>query len=286
MRVIFLDVDGVLNSERFNRTLEDQHRQLGHHDVCECFKLTRQVDRAAVGRLNRLIAATGAKIVVSSSWRKLLDPEELRRVLVEHGLVGDIVGETPDAQDEDDEAAILDVHAVLDRITRGHEIDFWLRQHPEVDRFVILDDSADMAMHKNRHVQTDAEEGLLDEHVDLALRTMMWDGKSIPSPNGIEDKRPGSSAGIHCHAEGCVETLQLQRTTSIAPSHDEDYQHLMPALDEAAVFLGWRVWHSVFWCPRHVVAKQLACASCRLPCPRCACAGGPYLTASEGSVAS
>lgn len=179
MHAIFLDVDGVLNSERFNRTLEEQHRQLGHHEVCECFKLMRQVDHEAVARLNRLVAATQSKIVISSSWRMLFDPPELQRILVEHGLVAEIIGETPDGQDEPE---MLDVYGPLDRIFRGHEIDFWLRQHPEVTRFVILDDASDMAMHKNRLVQTDCEEGLLDEHVDLAIRVMSWDGKTIPSP--------------------------------------------------------------------------------------------------------
>ena len=37
-------------------------------------------------------------------------------------------------------------------------------------------------MHKNRLVQTDCEEGLLDDHVELAILVMAWDGKSIPSP--------------------------------------------------------------------------------------------------------
>lgn len=179
MHVLFIDIDGVLNSERFNRTLEEQHRQLGHHEVCECFKLMRQVDREAVARLNRLVAVTQSKIVISSSWRLLFDPPELHRILVEHGLVAEIIGETPDGQDEPE---MLEVYGPYDRIFRGHEIDFWLRKHPEVDRFVILDDGSDMAMHKKRLVQTDAEEGLLDEHVELAIRMMSWDGKTIPSP--------------------------------------------------------------------------------------------------------
>jgi len=41
---------------------------------------------------------------------------------------------------------------------------------PEVESFVILDDGSDMEMHKSRLVQTNCEEGLLDEHVDLAIR--------------------------------------------------------------------------------------------------------------------
>jgi hypothetical protein len=187
VHVIFLDIDGVLNSEVYLRKLEERHFQLGHADPtrpkretsCDCFKLYHQIDRDAVARVNRLVAATASKIVISSSWRKLFDPPELERILVEHGLIAEIIGATPDGYYEPE---MLEVFGPLGRIFRGHEIDFWLRKHSEVDRFVILDDGSDMEMHKNRLVQTDCEEGLLDGHVELAIRVMSWDGKTIPSP--------------------------------------------------------------------------------------------------------
>lgn len=194
MRVIFLDIDGVLNSEMFLRKLDVKHRALGHeadpvpgleerkkvvkHETtCECYRLENQIDDDAIGRLNRLILETGSKIVISSSWRKLLDPPELHRVLAAHGLVAEIIGKTPDGYHDQDLVAAL---GTVDRIFRGHEIDHWLRQHPEVERFVILDDGSDMVMHKNRLVQTDCQEGLLDDHVELAIRMMSWDGKTVP----------------------------------------------------------------------------------------------------------
>lgn len=182
MHVIFLDIDGVLNSEAFLRKLDDRHRQLGHANACECFRFEHQIDRDTVARLNRLIAETHAKIVVSSSWRKLLDPPELHRVLVEHGLIAEIIGETPDGHLD---CEMLAVYGHIDRVFRGHEIDLWLRRHPEVERFVILDDGSDMEMHTNRLVQTDWQEGLLDDHVDLAIRVLAWDGKT---PLPLEEK--------------------------------------------------------------------------------------------------
>jgi hypothetical protein len=181
VNVIFLDIDGVLNSVAYMRTLEVRHNQLGDHSPCLCFRHDRHIDRDAVARLNRLVAETESKIVVSSSWRKLLDPPELHRILSEHGLVAEVIGETPCGYDEPE---LHEIHGHLERIYRGHEIDLWLRHHPEVDRFVILDDDSDMVMHKNRLVQTDTEEGLLDEHVELAIRVMSWDGKTIPSQEG------------------------------------------------------------------------------------------------------
>ncbi len=173
MNVIFLDIDGVLNSEAMLRKLDTKHRELGHHERCECYRLERQIDPEAVVRLNRLIEATNAKIVVSSSWRLLMDPPELHRVLVGHGLVGEIIGETPDGPNDPAFAS----YGPIDRIFRGNEIAHWLKQHPEVERFVILDDCSDMDHLKHRLVQTDCEEGLLDEHVELAINMMSWSGK-------------------------------------------------------------------------------------------------------------
>ena len=187
MRVVFLDVDGVLNSEAYVRKLEERHRALGHEDparpkretTCDCFKLYHQIDRDAVARVNRLIAATASKIVISSTWRKRFDPLEMQSMLREHGLVADVIGATTDGHKDPE---MVEVHGHLERIYRGHEIDLWLRNHPEIERFVILDDDSDMVMHKNRLVQTDCEEGLLDDHVELAIRVMAWDGTTSPAP--------------------------------------------------------------------------------------------------------
>lgn len=177
MHVIFLDIDGVLNSEAFLRKRDEQHRQCSRApDACTCYHLENQIDQEALARLNRLVAELAAKIVISSSWRKLLDPPELQRVLKGHGLCGEIIGETPDGPNDPELRAML---GYTDRIERGHEIDAWLRAHPEVTRFVILDDCSDMAMHKNRLVQTDAESGLQDQDVELALRVMSWDGRQV-----------------------------------------------------------------------------------------------------------
>lgn len=103
----------------------------------------------------------------------------------------------------------------------------------------------------------------------------------------MKDTHPGSSAGIYCQQDGCVEALALSRTTTIAPTHEDDYRRLMPALDMAAVFLGWRVHRSVWWCPAHVVAKKLACARCLVSCSAsasCACMSGPCVDAIEGKI--
>ena len=95
-----------------------------------------------------------------------------------------------------------------------------------------------------------------------------------------------SSWGVHCHQAGCPEVLEIKRTTSGSPSHEDAYDALIPALETAAVFLGWRVYCSVYWCPTHTVIKKLACSSCRMACPRCTCVGGPRGVAVFGGLPS
>lgn len=54
----------------------------------------------------------------------------------------------------------------LRHVERGHEIQRWLSEHPEVTSFAILDDDTDMAHLYDRLVLTDCEDGLQAEHVE------------------------------------------------------------------------------------------------------------------------
>lgn len=56
-KILFLDIDGVLNSDRFI----DAHPKLPY---------TELIDKEAVSRVLSIIEKTGAKIVISSSWRE------------------------------------------------------------------------------------------------------------------------------------------------------------------------------------------------------------------------
>jgi hypothetical protein len=141
MKILFLDFDGVLNHDRlFNAKLVDE---------------VTFFDRAAVARVNTILAQSGAKVVVSSSWRHAYDVDALRAILESHGFSGEIVGVTPE----------------LHR-PRGLEICAWLEEHEHVETFVIVDDEDDMFPVADRLVQTSFEEGLLDEHVEAALRLL------------------------------------------------------------------------------------------------------------------
>ena len=62
MKVIFLDIDGVLNSTKWF----DLCRELKAKDPDYVFP---ELDTVAISNLNWVIRETGALVVVSSSWR-------------------------------------------------------------------------------------------------------------------------------------------------------------------------------------------------------------------------
>lgn len=83
MKVIFLDIDGVLNSnDWYVKT-----RGIGGYNGGD-------VDPKCIELINDLIDATGAKIIMSSSWRS--DYENSCEYLYDNGLYCDaIIGKTP-----------------------------------------------------------------------------------------------------------------------------------------------------------------------------------------------
>lgn len=160
-KVIFLDVDGVLN-----------HCDTRGGTPTDAEPLPIPIEPACMTRLNRLIAETSAKIVISSSWRLHARWQVLGPALVRRGLVGDVIGETPDLVNDPIwlNAWLTRTGAPFDyeRLERGWEIGEWLAAHPEVTGFVILDDCSDMDELKPWLVLTHPNDGLDDPDVERA----------------------------------------------------------------------------------------------------------------------
>lgn len=147
-RIVFLDVDGVLNSHAWwaRKAFEPAHPQL---------------DPEAVARLDRLCRETGAAVVVSSTWRSA-GATHMREVLGAVGFKGRVIGCTP-------QMARMGTNGVYLGVERGHEIAQWLSTFPRpVERFVILDDEDDMADLRGFLVQTDYAVGLTDADCERA----------------------------------------------------------------------------------------------------------------------
>jgi hypothetical protein len=136
-KVLFLDMDGVLNC---------------HHSKPEVKGEKWVIDRKLVNRLNVVFeVCKDVAVVLSSTWKEAVKDGtiDINEKLVAAGYTGPkIVEMTP-------------YLCELDGWQRGREIKQWLEKHPEVEKFVILDDEDDMLDLKSHLVQTDywSEEG-------------------------------------------------------------------------------------------------------------------------------
>jgi hypothetical protein len=177
VRVIFLDIDGVLNHPgRYGDGSWKQEPKDG--------PLRVPVEPACMTRLNRLITETSAGVVISSSWRLFARFEDLGPALQRYGLVGDVIGETPDLVND---PVWLEAWRTRDgapftyeHMERGWEIREWLAAHPEVTEFAILDDCSDMAELRPWLVLTDAVTGLDDPDVERAKWIMQRSPEALP----------------------------------------------------------------------------------------------------------
>jgi hypothetical protein len=157
MRVIFLDFDGVLNTNASVGMAVPSEGQIGDELWTAAW-----LDRTLVARLAGLVAQTAAVLVISSSWRLRRSREELATMLAERGGAIDVVDVTPR----------LPRPPEGERLVRASEIAAWLDRHPEVSTFVILDDHADFGLLAGRHVHVDPAVGLTDEDVQRAIEVL------------------------------------------------------------------------------------------------------------------
>jgi hypothetical protein len=119
MKIIFLDIDGVIASLdhiRITSLLEEDNPD----------KYGYAFDPRCVKNLQYIIKQTNAKLIISSSW-KSMGKEALLTMWKMRELPGEIIGTTPD----------------LLRGSRGMEIQVWIDTN-DVTKFVIIDDDIDM----------------------------------------------------------------------------------------------------------------------------------------------
>jgi hypothetical protein len=137
--VIFLDVDGVLNTP-----------------ITWGGRGEKGMDIDKVTRLSKLVEDLDAIIVISSAWRRAYTLEELKGFLGLRGLktTARVVGITPD----------------ISLPLRGEEVKRWLTDHDWKAPFVALDDqwkeSFERWLGEEHYVLTSTVVGLQDEHVE------------------------------------------------------------------------------------------------------------------------
>lgn len=156
MKIIFLDIDGVLNCQdayqagecRYVTWFNDLGEQEHYSAFCSWSKEW----------LNKLIEETGAKIVISSTWRRS-GLDFMKKVWELEGMSGEIIGVTPSFR------SAVDGYT----IPRGCEIEKWLndagfkhinwsREKQEkkmessgIENYIIIDDDSDMLYKQRKH---------------------------------------------------------------------------------------------------------------------------------------
>lgn len=161
MKVIFLDIDGVLNCST--------SKSFCHDDLCG---IIHGIDSDKVKRLAKIVEATGAQIILSSDWKdgwekyytsqKPSHAKYLDNHLYKKGKLT-IKDKTPNTH--------------KGSWFRGSEILAYLRAHQDIENYVILDDTFfdDFA---NKEIEehlvlTNREIGLTDGDVNDAIKILL-----------------------------------------------------------------------------------------------------------------
>ena len=146
MNIIFLDVDGVLNSR--NKLIEIYNKTHKPHSG-----YSYPFDEKCLQNLQLLVKETNSKIVITSTWRKdEVGRKTLLKALNEYELHNKVIGYTP----------------VLDK-KREIEIKQFLINLKEKPNFVILDDDLDMGELIPFLIKTNGQVGLTYENVQEAI---------------------------------------------------------------------------------------------------------------------
>jgi hypothetical protein len=156
VKLLFLDIDGVLNSEAYSRTVQ-WLKQTGRGSFYSGFggALWDFCPRASALYSGMIKRIPDVNVVISSSWRVGRDLTQLRTLFKERGLpYENIIAQTG-----------------VSRENRGLEIQDWLDGTSiEPTPMVILDDDTDMAHLSPYLVQTSFREGLTCAIADEVVR--------------------------------------------------------------------------------------------------------------------
>lgn len=180
MKYIFLDVDGVLNSDR---ALHEWYEAGRPEPQPDWDSDDYELSPVHISLLKKIVDATGAKIILSSSWRygwEKWEETRLDRALGKFGLK--IRNKTPDGVRMDVKDPRVRnwyeggeySHRYPFTTDRGLEILKYLEDHP-AENYVVLDDEGwdiEQWIDADHFVHTTAWDGLTEEKVEEAIRKL------------------------------------------------------------------------------------------------------------------
>ena len=161
-RIIFLDIDGVLNSNFWN---DSHQREISDGTL---------VDAEKVKLLSTLVKRTNSKIILHSGWKYWFDldlkplrqeAENLLMLFEKEELL--LEGVTPDHSTEE-----IRKNKKFS-LVKASEILAWLAEHKTVDNWIVIDDldlhNKEIEMHQ---VRTDPSTGLTIDDVHKAEKML------------------------------------------------------------------------------------------------------------------
>jgi HAD domain in Swiss Army Knife RNA repair proteins len=149
VKVLFLDMDGVINSDRFMRRTHVRRSLVPKFSEAAFLAM---IDPDAVALVNEIVDRTGCAVVSSSAWRTIWNPERLTKMLRAQGGTFTVSSKTPVTPE-----------------SRGRQIASWLERHTGVESAAILDYNDDMGSLRPLLVRTTHERGIEPVHVERAV---------------------------------------------------------------------------------------------------------------------
>lgn len=198
MKVIFLDIDGVMNS------YEESLRRLAEaKKINPAIKTFNELDTDIptdyrMKLLKKICDETGAKVAMSSSWRSgfkvagsrliartdkriqsaLEKCQILDKLFHDYGI--EVIGKTSQGVKRanfssyvhSDEKLYGDEYKSWENLyDRGAEVLEWLNKHPDVTDYVIIDDEVEdwIDAYTNKYVKTNWVFGLREQEAEFAI---------------------------------------------------------------------------------------------------------------------
>ena len=167
-KVIFLDLDGVLNTEEYFASLKD--KGLPTED-----SFGNLFSPDAVENLRHIIETTNAQIVISSSWR-YAGLDAIKLMWENRCLPGILYDITPLFVADDYILAHMsdetfDSDSAMTS-AREMEISAWLQDHPEMTDYVILDDLDSFHQHEAHLVKINPKTGITPADAEQVIKIL------------------------------------------------------------------------------------------------------------------
>lgn len=162
-KVVFLDIDGVLNSTQYLKNLDSERVfdlfDADLEDPVNIKDLGVLIDPDHVSVLNTICLESQAGLVITSNWRFRVSLAGLDMILRDRGL--------------DTQIPVLGRTLIrMSEYYRQNEIEHYLEAHPEIESFLILEDWHEMPDYQANTIMIDDSVGLVADHVPRALQIL------------------------------------------------------------------------------------------------------------------